>query len=498
MTDNSPAKHGHRELPGEGLATGEAVLPDIYDTRGGIGDDNQVETRGVALTVAWEINDLLTFKSITAYREGHTDTLIDFDMSPAPALDIPGLYKDHQTTQELQLLFEGERLQGVAGLYYLDASAAGKFDTILGLLNTTIGTSGYVDTTSYAAYADVSYDFTDKLRASVGGRYTSDDKEGSVYRQNFTGLYSPLFGNDAAIPGLLRSDYTNDRTFDKFTPRVSVSYDFMDTLTTYASYSEGFKSGGFDMRGDVVLTPDTVNGYDAETVTTYELGLKGSAFNGRASYNAAVFYSDYSDQQITRQQPTVTGSIASFVDNAGASTIQGVELEGAFQFTDQLSLAYGVGWIDAEFDEYQTFQVIPNPAPPPASLTVPVDLSDDAVFQNTPEWNGNLTLTYSQPLSAGWGSLMGTLSGSYRDSYHMFEFEQPLIDQTESYTLVDASVAWTSASDKLRLALTGRNLTDEEYKIGGYYFPGAAFGNSINSFYGPPRTWNASLSYRFD
>ena len=81
----------------------------------------------------------------------------------------------------------------------------------------------------------------------------------------------------------------------------------MDTLTTYASYSEGFKSGGFDMRGDVVLTPDTVNGYDAETVTTYELGLKGSAFDGRASFNAAVFYSDYSDQQITRQEPTVTG-----------------------------------------------------------------------------------------------------------------------------------------------------------------------------------------------
>ena len=107
-------------------------------------------------------------------------------------------------------------------------------------------------------------------------------------------------------------------------------------------------------------------------------------------------------------------------------------------------------------------------------------------------------MTFAQPLAAGWGSWMGTLSGSYRDSYHMFEFEQPLIDQTESYTLVDASVAWTSASDKLRLALTGRNLTDEEYKIGGYYFPGAAFGNSINSFYGPPRTWNVSLSYRFD
>ncbi len=164
----------------------------------------------------------------------------------------------------------------MAGLYYLDAHAAGKFDTIVGLLNLTIATSGFVDTTSYAAYADFSWDFTDKLSASLGGRYTSDEKEGGVYRQNFTGLYSPLFGNNAAVPGLVRSDYTNDRTFDQFTPRASVSYEFTDTFTTYASYSEGFKSGGFDMRGDVVLTPDTVNGYDPETVQSYEIGAKGT------------------------------------------------------------------------------------------------------------------------------------------------------------------------------------------------------------------------------
>ncbi len=498
VEDNSPAKHGHREAPGMGLTAGEVVLPDIYDTRGGIGDDNRVRNKGLALTAAWDLTDAITLKSITAYREGETNTLIDFDTSPAPALDVPGYYEDDQTTQELQFLYEGERLRGVAGLYYLDAHAAGKFDTIVGLLNLTIATSGFVDTKSYAAYADFSWDFTDKLSASLGGRYTKDEKEGGVYRQNFTGLYSPLFGNDAAVPGLVRSDYKNDRTFDQFTPRASVSYEFTDTLTTYASYSEGFKSGGFDMRGDAVLTPDTVNGYDPEYVTSYELGMKGTAFDDRFSYNFAVFYSDYSDQQITRQQPTVTGSIASFVDNAGASTIQGAELEGAIQFTDRLSLSYGVGWTDAEFDKYETFQVITNPAPPPATITVPVDLSDTAVFQNTPEWNGNLALNYEQPLSNGWGSLLATISGSYRDSYYMFEFPNPLIDQNDAYTLVDASVAWTSASDKLRLQLLGRNLTDEEYKIGGYYFPGALYGNIVNSFYGPPRTVSLSVSYRFD
>jgi iron complex outermembrane receptor protein len=498
VTDNSPAKHGHREAPGAGLAVNDPIPKSVYDTYAGFGDKNKVTTEGVALTIAYDVNDAITLKSISAYREGETNTLIDFDSGPTSALDVPGHYADRQFTQELQVIYDGDKLQGVAGLYYLNASASGEFDTIVGLINTTIATAGVVDTESYAAFADVSYDFTDKLRASVGLRYTEDTKEGSVYRQNFTGIGSPLFGNDAAVPGLLRSDYTNERTFDKLTPRVSVSYDLLDTLTTYVSYSEGFKSGGFDMRGDVVLTPDTVNGFDSETVSSYELGVKGSAWDGRASYNLAVFYSDYSDQQITRQQPTVTGSIASFVDNAGASTIQGVELEGAFAFTDAFSVTYGIGWTDADFDEYNTFQLVTNPAPPPATISVPVDLSDTAVFQNTPEWNGNVALNYMQPLRSGWGSLLGTLSASYRDSYTMFEFKNPLIDQTEDYTLIDASLVWTAANEKLKVQLTGRNLTDEEYKIGGYYFPGPVFGNIVNSFYGPPRTYSVSLSYRFD
>ncbi len=498
VDDTSNAKHGHREAPGMGLTAGEVVLGDIYDTRGGIGDNNQVKTQGVSLTGEWNISHGLTFKSITAYRAGDTDTLIDFDTSPQPALDVPGHYRDHQATQEFQLLLEGERLKGVTGLYYLDATAAGKFDTIVGILNTTIATKGQVDTTSYAAFADLGWDFTDQLSATLGGRYTHDKKEGTVYRQNFTGLYSPLFGNDAAVPGLLRTNYTNDRSFDKFTPRASISYKFTGHLTTYAAYSEGFKSGGFDMRGDAVLTPGTVDGYDPETVKSFELGLKGSALDGRASFNLALFHSDYSDQQITRQQPTVTGSIASFVDNAGSSTIQGLELEGAFRLTDALSLTYGVGYTDAQFDSYKTYQIVTNPNPPPATIAEPVDLSDSAVFQNTPEWNGNLSLNFNQGLGAGRGSLLGSVTASYRDSYHMFEFPNDLIDQTDAYTLLDASIGWTSDSDKLRVNLVGRNLTDEQYKVGGYYLPGALYGNVVSSFYGPPRTYTLSLSYRFE
>jgi iron complex outermembrane receptor protein len=496
VDDDSNAKHGHREAPGAGLTASDPVFKDPYDTYAGLGSDNSVETMGVSLLAQWRFAEAMTFKSITAYREGETDTLIDFDMGPSPALDVPALYEDDQLTQEFQLLYEGERIQGVAGLYYLDATASGAFDTIVGAINTTIATSGEVETTSYAVFADVSYDITDAWKASLGGRWTRDEREGTVYRQNFTGIRSPLFGNDAAVPGLVRSDYTNDRTDDEFTPRVSVSYQFSDELTVYAAYAEGFKAGGFDMRGDVVLTPDTVNGYDPEYVDSYEIGAKGSAFDGRMTFNAAVFRAEYQDQQITRQQPTVTGSIASFVDNAGSSTIQGVELEGAIRFTDRLTATYGIGYTDAEFDEYRTFQLVTNPTPPPATISVPVDLSDTAVFQNTPEWNGNLALSYLHELQE-WGSVLGTVRGSYRSEYSMFEFENELVDQTEDYTLLDVDLVWNLQDGRTRVALHGRNLTDEAYKIGGYYFAGPTFGNVVNSFYGPPRTFTLSVGYSF-
>ncbi len=498
MDDNSNARHGHREAPGLGLAAGEVVLDDIYDTRGGIGDDNSVETRGASFLAQWDLSDALTLKWITAWREGDTETLIDFDETPAVALDVPALYDDNQLTHELQLLYEGDRVQAVTGLYYLDATASGAFDTIVGLLNLTIATSGEVKTESVAAFADVSFSITDPFSVSVGGRWTRDERQGTVYRQNFAGLGSPLFGNTAAVPGLLRSNYTNERTFEEVTPRVSATYEFTDRLTAYVAYSEGFKSGGFDMRGDVVLTPDTVNGYDPEFVNSYEAGLKGSVLDDRLTFNAAVFFADYEGQQITRQEPTPTGAIASFVDNAGSSEIKGVELEGTILFTENFTATYGVGYIDAEFKEFNSFSVVPNPTPPPATITVPVDLSSTAVFQNTPEWNGNVTLNYRHGLGASRGTLLWTGSAFYRSDYSMFEFVNTAIDQVDSYTLIDAGAIWTADSERLKIGLHGRNLTDEEYKIGAYFFAGATFGNVVDNFYGPPRTVTLSASYRFD
>ncbi|ACG78507.1 TonB-dependent receptor [Phenylobacterium zucineum HLK1] len=488
VTDRSNPRHGHRELPtlnvlGQPVPGGE-VLDDVYDTRAGSGDHNFVEARGVSFLGEWNVNDVITLKSISAYRAGETEGTIDFDAEQAPYLDIPARYNDHQFTQELQLLYSGDRLQGVFGVYYLNATAAGAFDTVLGQLNTTTATAGHVDTESWSVFGDVSYDVTEQLSLSVGGRYTRDEKTGQVYRQNFTGLKSPLFGNNLAVPGLLRSNFTSSDTYEKFTPRVSASYEISPDLTGYVSYSQGFKSGGFDMRADQILTPDSADGYQPEKVQSYEGGLKGYFFDRRLTLNTAVFYAKYEDQQVTIQTPVGT-SIASQVLNVGKSHMYGLEVEGSAVLADSLTANFSLGYIKAEFDEYQAF----NPATGQTE-----DFADSRVFQNTPDWNGSVNLTYTHDLGDN-GSIAFIPSASYRSSFNMFEV--PSILDQDGYWLVDASVVWTSADDKYRVGLHGRNLTDEEYRIGGYNFPGGLFGNSVTAYYGPPRTVTLSLEAKF-
>ncbi|HEY0600897.1 TonB-dependent receptor [Brevundimonas sp.] len=481
VEDDSNPRHGHREVAGVGPGAG---VPDsVYDTYAGIGDENSVMNQGFSATVQLDLNDNWTFKSITAWREGETDTVIDFDNTPAPTLDIPAYYADDQLTQEFQFLFDYDRIQGVMGFFYLDGHAEGAFDTILGNAGIVIGTGGSVNTESWAAFADVNLDLTDRLHLSLGARYTLDDKTGTVFRANYLGATnSPLLGGTPRAPLLVRTNYTNSNDFDQFTPRIALSYDLTDDLTTYASFSQGFKSGGFDMRGDAVFTPDTVNGYEPETVDSYEVGLKGAL--DRLSFAASVFYNEYQDQQVTTQVPAV-GGIASFVDNVGSSTFFGAEFEGRLQILDNLDANFAVGYLESDFEEFLRYNL---------ALGVYEDISDLVVLQNAPKWTGYFGLTWRGDVAGG--EIAVTPSVSYRDDYSQFEFPNPILDQ-EAYALVDLSVVWTDPSDRFTVGLYGKNLTDEEYRVGGYNFPGALFNNSIIGYYGPPQTVTASLQVKF-
>jgi len=484
VEDNSNPRHGHREVPS--LVGGYLPPSDIYDTAAGLVGDQSVVTEGLSLTGDWAVNDWLTLRSITASRSGDTATVIDFDQTPLPYLDVPAYYSDEQFSQEFQALFEHGRWSGVAGIYYLDATASGVFDTIASNLGAVIAAAGSVDTTSWSIFGDVSYEVTDRFDVSVGGRWTSDDKTGDVYRAFFLGATrSPLTGGAARAPLAIRTDYTASETFERFTPRVSASYDFTEDLTGYASYSQGFKSGGWDMRGDAYLTPQTVNGYDPEIVDTFELGLKGN-LGERIRFSSAVFYSAYEDQQITSQvvaTPPATG-IASIVDNVGSSTIYGAELEATAYITPNLTAFMSYGYLHAEFDEFITYVT-----------GSPVNISNTRVFQNSPEHSLYVGATWTLPDFFD-GELAVTPSLSYRSDYHLFEARDPILDQ-DAYALVDLAAIWDAPGGNWSIGFNGRNLTDEAYRVGGYSFPGATFNNSISAFYGPPRTFSVTLTARY-
>lgn len=499
LVDESNINNGHRESRGFPVAT--PPLEDPYDTLSGIGYEGEVKTGGASLTGEWRLSDALMLRSITAYREGSTRGAgIDFDGLPQPFFDIAGFYDDHQFSQELQAQLDFGRVTGVLGAYYMDGTAAGAFYAILGNAGITQPTSGQVDTVSYALFGDFNIDVTDRLSVSLGARWTEEEREAEVFKANFLGVGVPAPG---AIPFAVLTNYTNARTFSEVTPRISATYELSEDFNIYAAWGRGFKSGGFDMRGDASVTPATMQGYDPEIVDSIEVGFKAEFFDERLRLTGAIFQASYEGQQVTTQVP-VGASAVSFVDNVGSSQIEGAELEGNARLTDWLTANFAVGYIDAAFEEYSSFvpgapgngfACAPNPPSPPSAIGCYSDVAAFRVFQNTPEWSGFIGLTSHHDLG-GAGSLTLTGNVSFRSSVHLFETPIPALDQ-DGYELFDASAMWTSSDDHWRIGLHGRNLTDERYKTGGYNFPVPLFANSVISFYAPPRTLRLAAEYRF-
>ncbi len=500
--DDSTNKDGHRLVVNS--VTGAPVLPDVFDSRGGITTipssitslDQEVNQRGLALTVESGAGAPWTFKSVTALRRDESDAPIDFDSLPDDHMDVPAVYENRQFSQEFQVNYAGDRMDGVFGLYYLDANAFDAFDVILGDLGVTSFTLGDFDTEAWAAYGDVSFDLNEQWAVSVGGRYTEDKREGRVYRETYLGLGSPYFGNTSAVSITVPDpdgvpEFNGSRTDTDFTPRVSVSFKPAADHNLYASWSQGFKGGSFDPRG-AYSTPEVGEGFRPETVDSYELGWKASFAGGRARTALALFYGDYEDVQvpgsvaIDTNGDGVDDSFAGATTNAAKASIQGVELEGVFQITDAFSAQLAFGYIDAEYDEWLV-----------AIGGVLTDISGIRSFQNTPETSGNLTLRYEWPMalfgSDGSLALIGAIT--HRGDTQQFEYANPLLDQP-SYELYDASIVWTSDDRRLQAGIHGRNLGDEEYKIAGYDFPTLG-GGTVTAFYGNPRQIYGSVSVRF-
>lgn len=514
VKDNSDPRQGHRLLVGQ--LSGAPILDDVYDTRAGLNVvEQEVEAYGGALNVTFELNDNIALKSITGYREDKSTTPIDFDSLPAADLDVPAIYRNDQFSQEFQLLYESDRLNGVVGAYYLDANAFTAFDValfttgaVLGLPGLNAQTLGDVDTETWSIFGDFTYDITDRISVSLGGRYTSDKRTSRILRTTFIGGYSDLFPPSTAIPAAVTSDFTGSETFKEFTPRASVSFKPDENHNIYFTYSRGFKGGGFDPRGQSTAAPDLDGdgdidyddqfeflSFDPETVDSYELGWKAALLDGDLNVALALFKGDYTDIQIPgsigfdSDGDGVNDSFIGITSNAGDADVNGLELEfNALAGRDfagpgsRFTVNGALGYLDAEYNTF--IDAFGN------------DVADQRVFQNTPEFTVHMGFDLGLPVANGLVDFIGAVS--MRSDASQFEIPGPL-DQ-DGFALVDASIVYTADSDRWSIGVHGKNLFDKRYIVAGYDFVTATvlgLEGNLTGFYGDPRRFYVTGEVRF-
>jgi iron complex outermembrane receptor protein len=470
--DRSQPRGGHRLIPG--LFTGAPVLRDVYDSRGGLLDPKQdVTAYGGSLFVEARPTDYLTFRSISGFRKDDSGSPIDFDALPAVDVDVPAFYNNEQFSQEVQALVDTGGFNALLGLYYLDAKSRTVFDVRLPNGVTAL-TFGDVLTDTVAVFGDLTYDFTPMFSVSVGGRYTWDYRTSTILRRTFLGGGSPFFGGNGTIFATT-SDFRGQRTFQKFTPRASVSFKPTEDHTLYASYSKGFKGGGFDPRGVSTAAPDR-NGdgqrsyqeifnfltFNPETVDSYEVGYKAALFDRAVTLAIAGFHSEYKDVQVPGSVGAVLNGQQTFIGvttNAGAARINGAEAEvNATLFRDMLgtgdrfSFAGTLGYVDAKYTTFIDARGI--------------NVADRRAFQNTPKWTFSETVAYTMPI--GEGSIDASATLSYRSASQQFELRTPGLDQG-AYGLFDANLVY-NLDDRFSIGVHGKNLTDRRYIVSGYNF----------------------------
>lgn len=400
-----------------------------------------IDVGGISATLTYDVSDDLQIKSITAYRR--TDALFNRDADGSPLLVTHGSndYQHEQYSQEFQLVgsaFDGA-LDWIGGLYYFREEATDFFRAPIvqpifgtGILNSEI------ENTSTAVFGQGSYRFNDDLRLTVGVRWTEDEKRLLPDYRTEEGTGGPLLVFDPVTGEQLPNVPFAwvEQTFDEITSRVSLEYNVSDSTLTYASYSQGYKGGGFNGRQPFFRAEGVIE-FDPETLATVEVGGKWQSENNRYRVNAAAFYTEYDDIQITRFEGIAPGT-----QNGGNVEIQGFEFEGVGIVTDPMQIKLTFSYLDAEYVE------LFDPAPFPITNEL----------ANAPEMKASLGVDYAFPMSSG--ELTFGLDLSYTDD--MFNDEQNSIQLFQpSHTIVDARLMYEPDSSEWMISLWGKNLSDE-------------------------------------
>ncbi len=471
-----------------------------------------LQSSGVWGTIQWDIGDAwifedLSLKSITAYRAQEEafrddqdmtqidlgsrtwtgeDVIIDGFVLPTAPIEAT------QVSEELQIggtAWDG-RISFLGGFYYLADRATQTTATTYVPNQPTLGgvfwARSDLDNSSYAIFGQATADLLDWMSLTVGVRWTQEEKS------------TTLFDFEPAIDRV-RADASESETFSAWTPMTSLALrlpeehmpDPLDHLMGYFTFSQGFKSGGFNLR-PIVFTPDVLEPYLPENLNSFEVGFKTIGWDNRITFNTALFWSQYDDIQVLTVTTVDTGGIVPTVipltQNAASATVKGAEFELLFLPFEGMRIQANGALLDTEFGEYEGVSDYTGE---------PIDRQGQT-FNNVPPYSAFVAAQYSFPLEAtgttwldGW--LTPRIEGVLTGPIHYQGPELPSATQ-DAYALLNARLSYDFNDDRSQVALWGRNLTNEAYFTASV--PVTAFGYNI-PYFAPPLTFGAELTHRF-
>ncbi len=446
----------------------QPASPGFYDVVGPNDGFARSRNWGGDVTASWK-GDNIEIKSITAYLGG-TETFSN-DVTSGLATNnatngyqlgfnvIDSHSRDHEITQELQALgdaFDG-KLNYIGGLYYFHESGTQVRQDNIGAIH-TLPQTVTPTTNSYSAYGQATYNFTDRLSAVAGLRYTNETKtiSGRTETSTTSGVYAPLDGKIKA---------------HAFTPKFGINWKASDSWYFYASVSRGFQGGGFNYLA--LANPVAFEtSFKPETVWAKEIGVKKTIFDRHGHINLAFYRNDF-DDILTSQVVAATGT--SLTQNAGKARVQGLEGEAQYSPAKGLSLFGTFAWSD---DKYTHINPLSDAAKAGATH-----------IPNVPTWQYDFGGSGDIPVGPG-NALFGA-DYSFMGSRYLGGTNAP-ITKLDAHHLLNAYVGFRPEGSRIEFKVNASNLLKEKYFV---------YGNTYGTIGirdpGEPQTITGSITYSF-
>ena len=449
---------------------------------------NDIENNFAVLEMNYHTAGGLTLTSVSGYFSVDDERLSDSSFQQVSGLVAAQTTGLEQWSQELRLTsnYDGNANFAV-GVFYeskefdrdTDVSAGGNMFGLVpffGMFPFSFGRQlSYQDSTAYSVFGQLNWDVSEKVTLALGGRYSYEEKRAS---QIVEIRATPQFGAPAVPPTDV--PYLNDDTdWNNFSPEVTVSYQYTDDIMFFASYREGFKSGGYDLSyrtGDLVSSVFAGelwdNIYDEEVVDGFEVGMKSTLLDGTLRLNVTAYSYDYDDLQVSQFDADASGAQSFSISNAAAASVDGVDVETLWVTqVEGLTLTANFAWGSFEYEDFttecwtgQTIAMGCNLDPDPVTGNFrKVDMSGEPLPLAS-DLSATLGLIYDTQLSSNW-NLSLNLTGSFKDDYHPGSELIPDGVVQDGYWIINAAASLYSSDDRWEIYVRGVNLGDEYYTV---------------------------------